>query len=88
VIISIYHVFDRDGGEPLKISRKLLAAAKRRAFPWHRRVPREGTVAVEKALRFVASQRQAGATGTAIYRAYMDAFRTSRSGWTRTSRRC
>jgi hypothetical protein len=58
----------------MKLSRRLIHAAKRRAFPWQRRVPREGGRAVRIALRFALLCRREGLTGPAIYRRYMDAY--------------
>jgi hypothetical protein len=64
----------------MKISRRIVASARRRAFPWQRWVPRAGTEAVELALDFVIGWRGAGMTGPAIYRRYMDIYLRSHSG--------
>jgi hypothetical protein len=64
----------------MEISRRIVAAARRRAFPWQRRVPRAGTEAVELALDFAIGWRGAGLTGPAIYRRYMDIYLGSRAG--------
>jgi hypothetical protein len=64
----------------MEVSRRLVAAARRRAFPWQRRVPRAGTEAVELALEFAIAGRLAGLTGPAIYRRYMDIYLRGRPG--------
>jgi hypothetical protein len=58
----------------MKLPRKLITAARRRAFPWHRKAPKGATGAVEAALRFVLDGRADGATGPAIYRRFMDVY--------------
>jgi hypothetical protein len=58
----------------MKLSKKIVAAAKRRAFPWHKRPPKGATGAVEAALRFVLDGRREGATGPQIYRRYMTTY--------------
>jgi hypothetical protein len=65
---------------PAKIDKRLVAAARRRAFPWQRRVPRAGTEAVELALEFAIGCRVAGLPGPAIYRRYMDIYLRGRPG--------
>jgi hypothetical protein len=58
----------------VRLSKRLVAAARRRAFPLSPRPPRGATGAVEAALRFVLDGRADGATGPAIYREFMDAY--------------
>ena len=50
----------------MRPSRRLVAAARKRAFPWQRRVPRSATEALECAREFALSCRAAGETGPTI----------------------
>jgi hypothetical protein len=58
----------------MRLPRRLVAAARSRAFPWHRKAPRGATKAIETALRFVLDGRADGATGPMIYRRFMDMY--------------
>ena len=64
----------------MKLSKRLITAARRKAFPWHATPPRGATGAVESTLKFCIEGRLAGATGPQIYARFMGQYRELRPG--------
>jgi hypothetical protein len=64
----------------MRLSKRLVAAAKRRAFPLSPRSPRGATKIVEVALRFCIGARLDGQTGPQIYARWMWLFRHAYTG--------
>jgi hypothetical protein len=62
------------------IERRLIAAARRKAFPWQARAPRGGNEAIGLALQLVLELRGEGLTGPEIYRWYMDLYLKTYAG--------
>ena len=59
----------------MRITRRLLASVRRRAFPMTPRVPRGTTAMLRDAIETAAELRAHGATDKALYRSFMEHWR-------------
>jgi hypothetical protein len=62
----------------VKITKPLLSSVRRRAFPMTQRVPNGTTAMLREAIVRACELRALGATGTQIYRSFMEHWRESR----------